>query len=308
MGEIPIFLLAIVVLAIIIVVKGVQTVPQGMEYTIERFGKYTRTLRPGLHLIIPMVDAVSYKVNMREQVLDIEQQSVISRDNALVTADGVVFFQILDAAKSVYEVDNLRNAIRNLCLTNIRTVLGSMSLDEMLSNRDDINARLLTVIDAATNPWGVKVTRVEIKDLEPPHDLVDAMSSQMKAERQKRAEILEAEGVRQSEILRAEGEKQAAILAAEGNKEAAFRDAEARERLAEAEAMATKTVSVAIKEGDMQAINYFVAQKYVDALGKIASADNEKLVLMPLEAGNVIGSIGGIGEIAKKVFKDKEST
>jgi len=306
MGEISFFLLAVVALAVILVVKGVQTVPQGMEYTIERFGKYTKTLRPGLHLIVPIVDAVSYKINMREQVLDIEQQSVISRDNALVTADGVVFFQILDAAKSVYEVDNLRNAIRNLCLTNIRTVLGSMSLDEMLSNRDDINARLLTVIDAATNPWGVKVTRVEIKDLEPPLDLVEAMSSQMKAERQKRAEILQAEGVRQSEILRAEGEKQAVILEAEGRKEAAFRDAEAREREAQAEAMATETVSNAIKTGDMQAINYFVAQKYVDALGQIASADNEKLVLMPLEASSVIGSIGGIGEIAKKVFKDSE--
>jgi regulator of protease activity HflC (stomatin/prohibitin superfamily) len=240
---------------------------------------------------------------MREQVLDIQEQSVISRDNALVTADGVVFFQILDAAKSVYEVNDLKNAIRNLCLTNIRTVLGSMDLDNMLSNRDDINARLLTVIDAATDTWGVKVTRVEIKDLEPPRDIVEAMSSQMKSERQKRAEILQAEGVRQSQILRAEGEKQSAILEAEGRREAAFKDAEARERLAEAEAKATGMVSQAIKEGDIQAINYFVAQKYVEALQGIATADNEKLVLMPLESTQILGALGGIGELAKAAMK-----
>ncbi len=307
MGEVNIFLIAIVALAVIIVMKGVQTVPQGMEYTVERFGKYTKTLRPGLHLLIPMVDSISNRINMREQLLDIQQQTVISRDNALVTADGVVFYQVLDAAKAVYEVNDLRNAIRNLCLTNIRTVLGSMTLDEMLSNRDDINARLLGVIDAATDSWGVKVTRVEIKDLEPPQDLVDAMSGQMKAERFKRAEILTAEGQRQSEILKAEGEKQAVILEAEGRRESAFRDAEARERAAEAEAIATKTVSEAIKDGDVQAINYFVAQKYIDALGNIASADNGKLIMMPLEASNMLGSIAGISEIAKDVFKDKKA-
>lgn len=308
MGEINLFVIAIVVLAIIILMKGVQTVQQGMEYTVERFGKYTKTLRPGLHLLVPMVDVVSNKINMREQLLDIQQQTVISKDNALVTADGVVFYQILDAPKAVYEVNDLRNAIRNLCLTNIRTVLGSMTLDEMLSNRDDINARLLGVIDAATDSWGVKVTRVEIKDLEPPQDLVDAMSGQMKAERFKRAEILTAEGQRQSEILRAEGEKQSVILEAEGRRESAFRDAEAREREAEAEAMATKVVSEAIKDGNVQAINYFVAQKYIDALGSIASADNGKLIMMPLEASSMLGSVAGIGEIAKEVFKNKEKS
>jgi regulator of protease activity HflC (stomatin/prohibitin superfamily) len=297
------FILVLAGLVILLVIKGVKTVAQGTEYTVERFGKYTQTLRPGLHLIIPFIDRISNKINMREQVLDIQEQSVISRDNALVTADGVVFFQILDAAKSVYEVNDLKNAIRNLCLTNIRTVLGSMDLDNMLSNRDDINARLLTVIDAATDTWGVKVTRVEIKDLEPPRDIVEAMSSQMKSERQKRAEILQAEGVRQSQILRAEGEKQSAILEAEGRREAAFKDAEARERLAEAEAKATGMVSQAIKEGDIQAINYFVAQKYVEALQGIATADNEKLVLMPLESTQILGALGGIGELAKAAMK-----
>jgi len=296
----------VVLMAIFVVFMGVKTVPQGTEYTIERFGKYTQTLLPGLNFIIPFIDRISAKINMREQVLDIEKQSVISKDNAVVQSDGVVFFQIVDAAKSFYEVNLLRNAMRNLCLTNIRTVLGAMTLDEMLSNREEINTRLLTVVDQATNPWGVKVTRIEIKDLEPPHDLVEAMSRQMKAERQKRADILEAEGQRQSEILRAEGEKQAAILDAEGRKEAAFRDAEARERLAEAEANATRMVSDAVRDGDVQALNYFVATKYTEALQAIASADNEKLVLMPLEASALIGSLGGIGELAKGILgKDK---
>ena len=245
---------------------------------------------------------------MREQVLDIEKQSVISKDNAVVQSDGVVFFQIIDAAKATYEVNDLFNAMRNLCLTNIRTVLGSMSLDQMLSNRDEINSHLLTVIDQATNPWGIKVTRIEIKDLEPPLDLVEAMSRQMKAERQKRADILEAEGQRQSEILRAEGEKQAAILDAEGRKEAAFRDAEARERLAEAEANATTMVSDAIKDGDVQALNYFVATKYTEALQAIATADNEKLVLMPLEASAILGSLGGIGELVKGIGGNNPKT
>lgn len=301
-----IFVIVIVVLTVLLIFISVKTVRQGMEYTVERFGKYTRTLTPGLNIITPIIETISYKVNMREQVLDVEKQSVISRDNAVVNADGIVFFQIIDAAKSSYEVNHLSHAMRNLCMTNIRTVIGEMNLDEMLSNREQINSRLLAVIDEATNPWGVKVTRIEIKDLEPPADLVEAMSKQMKAERQKRAEILEAEGKRQSEILRAEGEKKSAILEAEGRKEAAFRDAEARERLAEAEANATKMVSEAIKNGDPQALNYFVATKYTDALQNIATADNEKIIFMPLEATSLIGSLGGIGELVKNVFKDKQ--
>ena len=302
---VPIFAL----LAIAVVFMGVKTVPQGTEYTVERFGKYTKTLKPGLNFIVPFVDHIGNKINMREQVLDIEKQSVISKDNAVVQTDGVVFHQIVDAAKSTYEVNDLHNAMRNLCLTNIRTVLGAMSLDEMLSNREEINTRLLTVVDQATNPWGVKVTRIEIKDLEPPADLVEAMSRQMKAERQKRADILEAEGQRQSEILRAEGKKQSAILDSEGRKEAAFRDAEARERFAEAEANATRMVSDAIRDGDVQALNYFVATKYTEALQAIGAADNQKLVLMPLEASSLIGSLAGIGELTKSIFgKDKDST
>ena len=302
---VPIFAL----LAIAVVFMGVKTVPQGTEYTVERFGKYTKTLKPGLNFIVPFVDHIGNKINMREQVLDIEKQSVISKDNAVVQTDGVVFHQIVDAAKSTYEVNDLHNAMRNLCLTNIRTVLGAMSLDEMLSNREEINTRLLTVVDQATNPWGVKVTRIEIKDLEPPADLVEAMSRQMKAERQKRADILEAEGQRQSEILRAEGKKQSAILDSEGRKEAAFRDAEARERFAEAEANATRLVSDAIRDGDVQALNYFVATKYTEALQAIGAADNQKLVLMPLEASSLIGSLAGIGELTKSIFgKDKDST
>jgi len=299
----------IALLAIAVVFMGVKTVPQGSEYTVERFGKYTKTLKPGLNFIVPFVDHIGNKINMREQVLDIEKQSVISKDNAVVQTDGVVFHQIVDAAKSTYEVNDLHNAMRNLCLTNIRTVLGAMSLDEMLSNREEINTRLLTVVDQATNPWGVKVTRIEIKDLEPPADLVEAMSRQMKAERQKRADILEAEGQRQSEILRAEGKKQSAILDSEGRKEAAFRDAEARERFAEAEANATRLVSDAIRDGDVQALNYFVATKYTEALQAIGAADNQKLVLMPIEASSLIGSLAGIGELTKSIFgKDKDST
>lgn len=296
----------VVILIVFVIFKGVKTVGQGTEYLIERFGKYTHTLKPGLGFIIPFVDRVNAKVNMREQVLDIDKQSVISKDNAAVQTDGIAFFQIVDSAKAEYEVNDLPTAMRNLCLTNIRTVLGAMTLDEMLSNREDINTRLLTVVDQATNPWGVKVTRIEIKDLEPPNDLVDAMSRQMKAERQKRADILEAEGKRQSEILRAEGEKRGAILDAEGRKESAFRDAEARERLAEAEANATRMVSEAVRDGDVQALNYFVATKYTEALQAIATADNEKLVLMPMEASALIGSLGGIGELAKGILgKDK---
>ena len=301
-----IVVLAVLAFAVIIVVSGVKRVPQGNEYTVERFGRYTRSLRPGLNLIVPVFDQVGAKVNMMEQVLDVPSQEVITRDNAMVRADGVVFFQVLDAAKASYEVNDMLRAILNLTMTNIRTVMGSMDLDELLSNRDKINAQLLQVVDDATTPWGIKVTRIEIKDIAPPRDLVDAMARQMKAERDKRATILEAEGERQSDILQAEGEKRAVILRAEGEKEAAYREAEARERLAEAEAKATKMVSDAIASGDVNAINYFVAQKYTEALEKVASADNQKLVMMPLEASGLIGSIAGITEIAKESMQSRQ--
>lgn len=299
------FVLLIFILAIILIIKGVKFVPQGEEYTVERFGRYTKTFTPGLNYIIPLIEQVGARMNMMERVLDVPSQEVITKDNAMVRVDGVVFFQVLDAAKAAYEVSQLERAILNLTMTNIRTVMGSMDLDELLSKRDDINARLLNVVDDATTPWGVKVTRIEIKDITPPRDLVDAMARQMKAERDKRASILEAEGQRQAEILKAEGEKQAAILESEGRKEAAFRDAEAREREAEAEAKATHMVSQAIAKGDINAINYFVATKYVDALQHIATSPNEKLVLMPLEASSVIGAIGGIAELAKDAMKKK---
>lgn len=278
-------------LAVVLAFMAIRQVPQGQEWTVERFGRYISTLRPGLSIIIPFMDRIGCRLVMMEQVLDIDSQTVISRDNAMVTVDGVVFFQVIDAARAAYEVSDLLRAIRNLTITNIRTVLGSLDLDEMLSHRDQINSKLLAVIDEATTPWGVKVTRIEIKDIEPPADLVDAMAAQMKAERVKRAVILEAEGVKQAQILKAEG-----------GREASFREAEARERLAEAEASATRTVSVAISEGSIQAINYFVAQKYIAALEEIAKAPNQKVLLMPLEAASVIGSIAGIGEIAKEVF------
>lgn len=296
------FAIIVLVLAVIIVIKGVQTVNQGYEYTVERFGRYTKTLRPGFHLIIPIVDRIGRRMNMMEQVVDVPSQEVITKDNAMIRVDGVVFYQVLDAARAAYEVNMLEVAILNLTVTNVRTVMGSMDLDELLSQRDKINAQLLAVVDDATQPWGVKVTRIEIKDITPPRDLVDAMARQMKAEREKRADILEAEGQRQSAILRAEGEKQSAILQAEGRREAAFRDAEARERQAEAEARATHMVSQAIEKGDLNAINYFVATRYVDALQNIASAPNEKLIFMPMEASGVIGAIGGIAELAKQAM------
>ena len=292
----------VVLLAIILVFMGIKQVPQGFEWTIERFGRYTHTLRPGLGLLIPFIDQVGVRLNLMEQVLDVPSQEIISSDNAMVKVDAVVFYQVVDAAKAAYEVRYLEVAMRNLIMTNIRTVLGSLDLDSMLSQRDQINSRLLRVVDEATTPWGVKVTRVEIKEIAPPRDLVDSMAKQMKAEREKRAAILEAEGLRQSAILRAEGEKQSLILQAEGRKEAAFRESEARERLAQAEAKATEMVSVAIKQGNIQAINYFVAQRYIDALGKIASADNEKIIFLPVETSSVLGSLGGIGELAKAAF------
>ena len=290
------------ILGITVVRKAAIIVTQGYEYTLERFGRYSTTLRPGFHFVLPFVNRIGHKINMMEQVLDVPSQEVISKDNALLTVDGVVFFQVLDAAKAAYEVFRLEHAVLNLTVTNIRTVLGSMDLDDALSKRDDINARLLNVVDEATTPWGIKVTRIEIKDISPPIDLVDAMARQMKAEREKRATILEAEGHRQSEILRAEGEKRAAVLDAEGRKEAAFRDAEARERLAEAEARATTMVSDAIASGDLQAINYFVALKYVEALSDFATGTNTKTLLLPMEASGILSSLAGISEVAKQAF------
>ncbi|MFK7956065.1 MAG: SPFH domain-containing protein [Lysobacterales bacterium] len=302
-----IFVLVLVGFAVLTVIKGARIVPQGFEYTVERFGRYIRTLTPGFHLIIPWVDAVGRKINMMEQVLDVPSQEVISKDNAVVTVDGVVFFQALDAAKAAYEVNQLEHAVLNLVMTNIRTVLGAMDLDESLSKRDEINARLLGVVDEATTPWGIKVTRIEIKDITPPRDLVNAMARQMKAEREKRATVLEAEGQRQSEVLRAEGEKRAAVLDAEGRKEAAFRDAEARERQAEAEAKATHMVSQAIAKGNVQAVNYFVAQKYVEALKEIGTAKNQKMILMPMETAGVLGTVAGVMELAKASAADSPS-
>ncbi len=297
-------LVAIVGLAVIFLAMGVRVVKQGYVYTIERLGKFTLAAEPGLHLIIPFIDRVGQKVNMMEQVLDIPGQEIITKDNAMVGVDAVVFFQVLDAGKAAYEVSNLYNAIMALTTTNLRTVMGSMDLDETLSKRDEINARLLAVVDHATSPWGVKITRVEIKDIRPPIDISEAMARQMKAERLKRAEILEAEGDRASEILRAEGSKQSAILEAEGRKEAAFRDAEAREREAEAEAKATQVVNDAIAGSGGQALNYFVAQEYTKAIGKFATSPNAKTILFPVEATQLIGSLGGIGELVKDITGD----
>jgi regulator of protease activity HflC (stomatin/prohibitin superfamily) len=296
---------AIVILIILVLFAGVKTVPQGLNYTVERFGRYTRTLKPGLNLIVPFIDRVGSRMNMMEQVLDVPTQEVITRDNATVSADGITFYQVIDAARSAYEVKGLENALLAITMTNIRTVIGGMDLDEVLSKRDEINDKLLHVVDAASSAWGVKVTRIEIKDISPPRDLVDSMARQMKAEREKRAQILEAEGARASEILKAEGEKQGLILQAEGRREAAFRDAEARERLAEAEATATTVVSEAVAKGDVQALNYFVAQRYTQALEALASAPGQRVIMLPIEATSLIGSLAGIAELAKASFGEE---
>ncbi len=296
------FVVGLAILAAILIFLGVKSVPQGMEYTIERFGRYTETLTPGLNFIVPVIDRIGHKINMMETVLDVPSQEIITKDNAIVRVDGVVFYQVLDAAKAAYEVNNLEFAILNLTMTNLRTVMGSMDLDELLSKRDEINARLLVVVDEATTPWGVKVIRIEIKDIAPPKDLVDSMARQMKAERDKRASILTAEGERQAAILAAEGQKQAAILEADGRKESAFRDAEARERLAQAEARATLMLSEAIGKGNVQAINYFVAQKYVEAVAKLAAAPNQKVLLLPLDTSGLVGTLAGVAELAQEAL------
>jgi regulator of protease activity HflC (stomatin/prohibitin superfamily) len=299
---INLFVILFVLLMLLTLVAGVKQVPQGYHWTVERFGRYTRILNPGLNVITPFFERIGRKINVMEQLLDVPQQEVITKDNATVTVDGVAFFQVLDAAKASYEVANLEQAIARLNMTNIRSVIGAMDLDQVLSHRDEINERLLRVVDAAVSPWGIKVTRIEIKDIAPPADLVQSMGRQMKAEREKRAEILAAEGSRQSEILRAEGQKQAQILQAEGRREAAFRDAEARERLAEAEARATAVVSEAVRHGDIAALNYFIAEKYIKAFGQFAESQNQKVLMLPIEATGVLATLGGIAEVAKHAF------
>jgi len=302
-----IFVLAVLFLALVTIFAGVKSVPQGREWTVERFGRFTRVLKPGLNLIVPYADRVGRKLSVMEEVLPVPSQVVITRDNATVTADAIAFYQVVDAAKAAYEVANLQAGITNLCLTNARTVIGAMDLDEVLSKRDEINQRLLAVVDQATSPWGVKVTRIEIKDLSPPTDITEAMARQMKAERFRRAEVTQADGEKQGAILRAEGAKQSAILQAEGRKEAAFRDAEARERSAQAEAKATQMVSDSIEAGNVNALNYFLGQKYVDAFAQLASGPNQKFVIVPMETAGLLGSIAGIAEMAKDAIVQQQA-
>lgn len=297
-----VFVLVFMAVVVLGLLRSIRMVPQGFNYTVERFGKYVRTLSPGLGVIVPFIERVGRKQNMMEQVMQVPSQEVITRDNAMVTVDGVAFYQVMNAAKSAYEVQDVQNAVINMTMTNIRTVMGAMELDSLLSQRDEINQRLLGVVDQATQPWGVKMTRIEIKDINPPRDLVESMGRQMKAERDKRAAILEAEGMRSAAILKAEGEKQSVVLEAEGRREAVFRDAEGRERAAEAEAKATQMVSDAISQGNVQAINYFVANNYVKALEALAKSPNQKILMMPLDTSGILGSIGGIAEIAKEAF------
>lgn len=302
-----VFAIALVAFIVITLMMGMRQVPQGYNYTVERFGRYRTTLQPGLALITPWIDRIGHKVNVMEQVLDVPSQEVITRDNASITVDGVIFYQVLDVARAAYEVTNLERALLNLVMTNVRTVMGSMDLDQLLSHRDEINTKLLAVVDSATESWGLKTNRIEIKDIVPPRDLIDSMARQMKAEREKRANILEAEGLRQAEILRAEGRKQATVLDAEGKREAAFRAAEARERSAEAEAVATRTVSEAIAGGDLAALNYFIADNYVKALSNLAGSPNQKVLILPTEMAGLAGTLGGIAEIARSVLAEGQT-
>jgi regulator of protease activity HflC (stomatin/prohibitin superfamily) len=307
MDAVTVFVFAVVFFALIVIFAGVKSVPQGRQWTVERFGRYTHTLTPGLNLIVPFFDRIGRKLSMMEEVLAIPSQVVITKDNATVTSDAIAFYQVVDAARAAYEVGNLQAGIVNLCLTNARTVIGAMDLDEVLSKRDEINQRLLSVVDQATSPWGVKVTRIEIKDLSPPIDITEAMARQMKAERFRRAEVTQADGEKQGAILRAEGAKQSAILQAEGRKEAAFRDAEARERLAQAEAKATQMVSDAIQSGNVNALNYFLGQKYIDAFSQLAVGPNQKFVILPMESAGLLGSIAGIAEMTRDAISGQSA-
>src|SRR3954447_10119589 len=309
MGWINGVLVALVVLAIVVlavIARTLRTVPQGYQWTVERFGRYRVTLLPGLRLVNPFIDRIGRKINVQETVLEIPAQNVITKDNASVIVDGIVFYQVIDAARASYEVQDLESAVTNITMTNIRTAIGALDLDETLSKRDEINERLLRVLDAATEPWGTKITRVELKDVRPPEDVQVSMAKQLAADRERRAAILRAEGLKQAAILEAQGAKEAQILAAEGKLEAARREAEARERLAEAEARATEVVSKAVAEGDVQALNYFVAQKYVEAMYQIGASPNSRLVLMPMETSGLVGTIAGIAELAKATARPAE--